>query len=298
MRWNILLLFIPLLFPISCTPDRDSILNAIHNIPAKIFENYTCDFTIPAADRIYEAPVFLLDYLMEMDNVTDYKPYFPSEIEQEIFEDYFRLLPELNKNIMEQWLVGIFFIENFIGSGMADYVLDENDELYTIMILNPDTLKNNISDWLTYRENTCFRRDGSSIKIKVDCGTEYLGLMYALLHESTHIVDYIMHVTPYVETYLMILQEREIEKGIFTESIWLDFNLLKDEYEFENRDKVTFYGLGGGPLLDASYTITMFDNLSNTPLVSLYAGMNWQRTWQNLSHGIILQNIWSSPIPF
>ena len=86
-----------------------------------------------------------------------------------------------------------------MGSGLTDYVLNERGDLFAIMVFNPDALKMDISAWMTIRENSCFIKDDPSVRIRVNCGTQYKGFLYALLHESAHLVDYVDHRTPYVE---------------------------------------------------------------------------------------------------
>lgn len=73
--------------------------------------------------------------------------------EIEIIESYLESLPPLHQKTLQERLVGIFFINKFIGSGMADYVLDEENNIYS--------LQNDINTWMTHRENTCFAKDNN-----------------------------------------------------------------------------------------------------------------------------------------
>ena len=174
-------------------------------------------------------------------------------------------------------LIGIYLINNFIGGGMVEYVLDENSKLYTVIIINPETLHRNISDWITYRENSCFlfnEQNKEEIKIIADCGTKYTGLTYIILHETTHVVDYVLHYTPYVEPDMRELG-LFLPETAFSKDIWLDYGLPFQSSDFHQRELITFYGLGNGPYIDGSHAHELYISFSKSPFTSLYGSQNW-----------------------
>jgi len=273
MKYSYILLIFLILF--SCSPEEDTRKQMILDMPFKQLENYEHDFNAPVIDRIQEAPLILLDEIMLWDNVDNYSQYIPTEKELSMFESYLRLIPEKNLQVLEEKLVGIYFINNLIGSGLADYIFDESDELYCILLLNPDVFKYDISSWLTLRENSCFVQDGSGIKIKVECGTEFSGLLYILLHETTHIVDYVETITPYCESDLTYFFEPE-EPGNndFTKGIWAEYNILLKTYEFPEQESISYYGLGG-PNFAFKEAVSVWEQVKQTPAASLYGCMSW-----------------------
>ena len=95
-------------------------------IPAKNFSSYRFDPSTDLADRVLEAPEFVLAYLRETDKVTNYTAYMPSSAELAEVRKNLALLPPKFKAILQQRLIGIYFVNNWIGIGMADYVLDSD----------------------------------------------------------------------------------------------------------------------------------------------------------------------------
>lgn len=260
----------------SCMSSNKTIFEWLDEMPAKNIENYHFDPASSIGSRISEAPDFLLAYLQEMDNVDNYTSYVPSDQEWDIVASYLTELPVLHDEILKKRLIGIFFINNFIGSGMADYVLDENNDIYSLLIINPETLRHDITTWMTHRENTCFQDDSSDIEVAIECGDKYLGLMYVLLHEATHIVDYVKAMTPYTEPDIKAIKRGEVsESTVFTKNIWQERTTPVESYKDDFQEEITFYGLGGGPILENSMAPEIYGKLQHLPFVSLYGSMNW-----------------------
>ena len=263
----------------SCTsPPRPSFtLSDFRDIPAKRLESYAFDPEKEIADRIAPMPEFLLNFLREVDGVAEYSDYDPTPGQRRMIREYLSLLPPLHRRVLGERLIALHFVESFLGSGMADFVVDENNELYVILYFNPDTLTETMSERLTYRESTCFNAaEDSSVSVAIDCGDSYSGFMYILLHETTHAVDYIAHATPYVEPILRdIGLAGQVEATAFTSEVWADYARPEEKHDFPSRDEVTFYGLSGGPKLPIARAIAVYDELAETPFVSLYASMNW-----------------------
>ena len=188
--------------------------------------------------------------------------------------DYLRKLPGHYQEVLQQHLVAIYFINNLRGSGATDYILDAKGDIYAIMLFNPNTLKTDLSTWLTYRENSCFIRNAADVKIDVNCGTEYTGFLYALVHESTHVLDYVESHTPYIEKSIGILKEVKATSTPFTKNTWKDLAEPMLSYDFPNRKNTTFYG-DGGPKINITDACELYEHLLVTPFVSLYGSVNW-----------------------
>lgn len=251
--------------------------DALSDIPVKRLESYQFDPSVPLIDRVKEAPDFLLAYLHDLYDSRSYTPYMPSETELAEVKINLDLLPPGYLQTLQQRLIGIYFINNWIGSGMSDYVLDSNSEVFTFIIINPETMRHNISDWMTYREGTCFLMGGQEdggIEITVDCGEEYSGLMYPLLHEASHIMDFVHNFTPYVYDD-MEESGLSVPETAFVQSIWTGYDSPAPEAEFSLREDVTFYGKENGPLIHVSEAPALYRDLEKTPFVSLYGSQNW-----------------------
>lgn len=280
------------IFLLSCTSISKPVFTKIvHQRTEKRLVSYTFDPKSSVISRVQKAPDFLMAYLKNIDKRDTYSPYSPTDAETAMIEEYLEKLPPSHKRVLQERLVGIYFVNNFWGSGMADYVLDEHDEIYTIMIINPETMKHNMSAWMTYRENTIFKQDDASIKLVVDCGTAYTGLMYALLHETTHIVDYVMNFTPYPDKDLKLLgkthQEAEFAKGV-----WTDFGKPEALYDVPKRKDITLYGFRNGPQLSLADAVPLYEGLSRTPFASLCGWTAWPEdfaeyvTWHHFTKNL------------
>lgn len=257
------------------TQAAESLRQAIARTPAKMFSSYHFDSTLPLVERVTDAPEVVLRYLLEADPAENYTRYTPSAWEMDLIGEDLDILPSSYKNVLSARLLGIYFVNNLLGSGIADYVLGEDDEVYAILILNPEVLRHGITDWLSYREATMYTDDAAADKefrVRIDCGSKYTGFTYVLIHEASHIMDYIEHYTPYVENDMKVLGLK-VQQTSFTSPFWKDYNLPKAENDFPLRDSVYFYGTG--PRTHVAKAIGLYEGLAKTPFSSLYGSRNW-----------------------
>jgi hypothetical protein len=268
----LIIIFLSLL---SChSSPRTELLRTIAATPAKNLQSYDYDRTSTVISRVTFAPGFILSFWSKTDKRNDYSSYAPTQDELRMIDDYLRQLPGRYREVLQQRLVAIYFINNLRGSGATDYILDAAGDIYAIMLFNPNTLKTDLSTWLTYRENSCFIGNAADVKIDINCGTEYTGFLYALVHESTHVVDYVESYTPYVEKNIDTIKEVKATSTPFTKNTWKGRTEPLLSYDFPNRKNITFYG-DGGPKIDISDARELYEHLMATPFVSLYGSMNW-----------------------
>ncbi len=253
-------------------------LEKIRSDPAKLLSNYEYDLLSDLASRVKPMPDATLSMWKKWDRAENYSSYTPTPRELQMIESYISLLPPLHRSVCKERLIAIYFMNNFIGSGAMDFILDDNNEIYLYAIFHPATLKSGISEWVTYRESTCFGHGSTkgADRVEINCGEEYSGLMYILLHELTHAVDYIENLTPYVHPVMKKLGlATDLESTPFTAPVWKSFNEPLELYEFDQRQKVSFYGLDQGPKLQTEDIFSIYEGLSRSAFVSLYASMNW-----------------------
>lgn len=261
---------------LSCKHDpRTDLLRAVSQEPAKNLQSYEFDKTTSLISRVKPAPDFVVDFWNRTDKRTDYSSYTPVHGELKMVEDYISKLPRTIKAVLQDRLVAIYFIKNLLGSGVTDYVVDHAGGLYTVMLFNPESLKTDLSKWMTYRENTCFLRNSPDVRIEINCGAEYRGFLYALTHESAHAADYIESYTPYIDKNIKLLKKIKTASTVFTKDSWIDLATPLKQYDFENREKITFYGTSGGPKINISGARRVYEALVATPFVSLYGSMSW-----------------------
>ncbi len=242
-------------------------------------ENYKFDKNISIAHRTSAAPDFLLEYLKKLDSQPDYQVYMPSPGEMKIIKNAFSLLPEVVKAMLQQRLIGTYFIRNFKGNGLCDWVLDQSGTVYVYFVFNPASLGKIMSDLLTEKEKTCFIKNDPSIKIFIDCGQKVAGFYYILMHESAHAVDYVRGVTPYVDRESRDSMKIMISETNFTKDIWDGYYTSKQHFIFSK--KVFFYNFGA-PKLEVSGAADVYKELARSPFASLYGSISWAEDFADL----------------
>ncbi len=228
------------------------------------------------ADRIGPAPKLVLDHLKKMDGRDDYAAYTPTDAEKQLALQYLDLLPAWFDAMLKERLVGICFVENLLGAGFTEFVLDEKDKVHAFIAVNPATLRTGLSEWMSAREASCFKAEtgAAATSVFVECSGSYQALLYALVHECGHVADYVFHFTPYVEPTI-----EELGLGVaatpFIANVWEDYAKPESRADFPGRTDVTFYGTGGGPKIPIASAVDMYRSLENGPFPSLYAAQNW-----------------------
>lgn len=260
--------------------------------PVHSFASYRFRPDSPLAARTAEPPAVLLDYLKKLDKCPEYEPYLPGKKELETVSQALSKLPPLHREVMRSRLIGIYFIKNFRGSGLTDWVVDPENNVYAIMVFNASIFSKSISALLTEREQTCFIPDDPSYEVSIDCGTRDGAVTYILLHESTHLVDYVKNITPYtdpqVKKYLRI---RTTDTDI-TRDVWDGYDTPRATFMFTHR--VFFYGFST-PRLKISEAERVYSELSGSPFISLYGSQSWAEDLAELATFYHLSRILKQP---
>jgi hypothetical protein len=255
-------LFLILVCAVSCGPLRDE------QSPFSL-SHFSFDTSEPLLARVKAMPPSVLEDTRRLDENPGYTPYTPTDKEMVIIRDSIDLLPPLTKRVLQQRMVGIYFIRDFLGSGLTNW-FSEKGEVYTYMIFNPDVFRQDISGLVTAKDRTVFRSGGRG-SVAISCGGKYNGFLYILIHESTHAVDYVRVITPYVEEGVPSFSNPP--DSPFTAGVWRGYRETALEYPYQSR--VTFYGMKGGPHYSLEEAEDVYRGLSRSPFVSLYSGLNW-----------------------
>jgi len=245
--------------------------------PQHNLKSFSPDFKSPLVARVQKTPDFYLRYMRSNDHDQTYTSYEDTPADRALLADYLSKLPVVIQQVMRERLAAIYFIKNFRGSGWTDIALDEKDpgRVYLVLVLNPDVLHNDISAWLTKKENTCFAPDDPTFKVEINAGHTYQALLYILLHEGTHMVDYVHRWTPYVNDVLKQLLSLPVTATSFTYGWWVGYSTPVSLYDFPERARISFYGLNGPPKLKISEALSAYRHLAQGPFVSLYGSLSW-----------------------
>ena len=251
-------------FLFSCKSQQNRNLHPFQRI-----ENYNGNVNLTIEDKLLNTPKIIIDIINNMDHVDYYSSYELDNHERELFLNYFNFLPKKYKEIIEEKVVGIYFVNNFLGGGMTTAIFDKAGNMYIAMFLNPKILHKNISEWINFRDNSAFTNVENIITLKIECDSEFFALIHTLVHEASHVYDYYNFLTPYTEK-ILINKKFPTE---FVENIWIDYNIPNLDFDYSEREYMSFYNLG--EKLNINDAIKIYFFLENTPFSSLYGSLTW-----------------------
>lgn len=171
--------------------------------------------------------------------------------------------------------MGVYFVSGFIGNGVTNWVVGPGGKIYFYIILNPDAFKKDLSETLTERERSCFK-PSAGWDVTVSAGRKYKGLLYALAHEAAHGLDYAVGISPYTDDTMpeYLRPKKNLARDFFS-GVWQDYRLPQPDADFPWRDRITFYGLGGGPKVEMAEATELYGPLTSGYFVSLYGARSW-----------------------
>lgn len=246
------------------------------------FQRLQGNLALPFAQRVQTMPADLLKEVQDSDqaigiaNTDRYLARAASADELALIKTYMELLPSAHRKVITEKLLGLFIVDGFSGAGLTEWVVDRDGHVYYFLILNSALFTSSLDDWLTYKDNSYFDKSAPSPALRVRTQTNYKALMYGLLHEGAHIVDYEFGVTPYFDPQHRELSGRTREVTGFTDGVWMQRSQPGARYDFKHRAELNTYGIFPKMgLVPRSELAGMFSQLTRTPFVSFYSGTSW-----------------------
>jgi hypothetical protein len=173
-------------------------------------------------------------------------------------------LTPLQREVLQKRLRAIYFIDGMPNNALTFADGGSTAEPTFSIAVRSGALNETISELVTRKERTLFNNSGSEWSVTVDAGT-LNAMVYVLLHEATHIVDYSMGTTP--------------DSGPpscnypLVSGIWRDRITPVDTYKLPILMSISYRQNGRAmPVSDAP---SLYDALEHTPFVSVYASSNW-----------------------
>jgi hypothetical protein len=172
------------------------------------------------------------------------------------------------------------------------WLIDENNNIYYFVILNPELFSKTSTEWEMYKnENIFCSEPNRKIIYSFD---KRLAIYYLLIHETSHIIDMEYRITPYISLLmknflLKIKKEAVVESNEFTNGMWRDFFHLQN-LEPELDRTFNFYNntKDNQCINPIEFHETFFKFLgSNLP--TFYSTRNWTEDFAELS-SIYLMN--------
>ncbi|WP_026629046.1 hypothetical protein [Dyadobacter alkalitolerans] len=179
----------------------------------------------------------------------------------------FATLPPLHQRILKQHLHSISFMDNMPNTALTSPVDSTAGPKMFNITFRATLLDENISEWATWKENSCFTPAAdSSYKVRVEAG-KMDAIIYVLLHEATHVVDAVMNMTPHPGEANAVVEPTQ-----FTKDIWRLMDVPADPYVDSLLEQTRFRN---GKPISITQAPEVYAKLSKTPFPSLYAMAAW-----------------------
>jgi hypothetical protein len=197
------------------------------------------------------------------------KTYTPTPAEMKKAEAALALLTPLQKSVARKHLRSFTFTDaaDFNGQALRS---GQGDDFKVDIIFNRIILSETASDFLTRKERQLFDTSGSTLELTVD-GGRMDAIAYVMLHEATHLVDYVQGITPQAMT-----MKGEIATDAhtdFTRGIWQTAFSLAPPYEDPLFRRVSF--APDRKTIPISQAKSLYEALGRTPAISIYATRGW-----------------------
>jgi hypothetical protein len=205
-------------------------------------------------------------------------------VERRKLSTAFAALPPLHRRILSERLRSVSFLDEMPNTALTSTINpDEPYRLFDITI-RAGVLGEDVSEFLTQKERSCFETAGSPLNVSIEAGT-LDAIVYVILHEATHVVDGSLRITQ-----AMRLGDEPADgspTSSFTKGVWSDRTTIAPQYRDALLERLRFRA--GGEILAIDRAEAVYAALRRTPFVSLYGSSNWHDdlaeyvTWYHLS---------------
>jgi hypothetical protein len=184
----------------ACTAgDKACAFKALQSHPAKTMAFWGDAFKRPLEQRIAPAPEGLVE-LLSLDVMAN---GFPNHPRTSTLEEGFRAdvrsalaeIPDAVKRRLADKLAGIYFADDFGGTGFSDSIRTaQGERVAGFVVLDPAVLRQRAAnDWATWKENTPFKPDSrfelrATIETPANDDRKH-AIQYILLHELGHVLS-------------------------------------------------------------------------------------------------------------
>jgi hypothetical protein len=236
---------------------------------AEVARRFGLDRNSPLESRVRETPASVLK-MFEEAGAARPTSHALTEGERRRLSAAFAALPPLHRQVLSERLRSVSFLDGMPNTALTSTVNpDEPFRLFDITI-RAAILRQNVSEWLTEKERSCFDAAGSPLSVSIEAGKRD-AIVYVLLHEATHIVDACLGITPSQRS-----GEQPAEgapPSAFIEGVWSERTIPASPYRDPLRERVRFYV--GGETLAIAQAASVYESLRRTPFASLYGSSNW-----------------------
>ncbi|MDX8386920.1 MAG: hypothetical protein R8M46_00095 [Ghiorsea sp.] len=204
-----------------------------------------------------------------------YKNHTMTKQEKEQLSEAIQQLPDSWLALMNQKLARIFFVDDLLGAGIADWIVDKDGHVVYTLILNPALFQASAKDWLESRANSSFT-DGD-YRLAIEGLKGISALQYALWHEGAHVMDYARQTTIINDDLLNKFLKIDKQATAFTQGVWdIDKTMPVAVFDFSARKKLNPYHMNAHKTqVENDALLQTFSDLQKTPFVTPYASSSW-----------------------
>lgn len=182
----------------------------------------------------------------------------------------FAALPPLHRRVLRERLRSVSFLDGMPNTALTSTVNPHESFPVHDITIRAAIFNEDVSDWLTQKEQTCFSAAGSPLSVSVEAG-DLDAIRYVLLHEATHVVDSSLRITPNWRPRKPT--DAAPPATAFTEGVWTDRTAPIPRFSDPLLMRVKFRANGRPIPIDQAEPV--YTALRRTPFVSLYGSSNW-----------------------
>ncbi|MEO6282902.1 MAG: hypothetical protein ABIN80_13350 [Dyadobacter sp.] len=191
-----------------------------------------------------------------------------TEFEKAKVKNAFSHLPVLHQKILSKHLHSISFMDNMPNTALTSPVESTDSVKMFNITFRAGILNETISQWATWKENTCYTRSGNAdYEVRIEAG-EMDAILYVLLHEATHVADAVLQITP-----PSFDKAAFVSPTLFTKDIWRQLTLPDPAFTDSLTEKTLFRS---GNTVPIELATAIYKKLRDKPFASLYGMASWQ----------------------
>src|SRR5262249_30209770 len=149
----------------------------------------------------------------------------------------FAVLPPLHRRVLGERLRSVSFLDGMPNTALTSTVNPEEPYRLFDITIRAAILRQDVSDWLTEKERSCFDAAGSRLSVSIKAG-KLDAIVYALLHEATHVVDSCLRITP--ASRFGRKTAVDATANAFTEGVWSESELPSPRYRDPLLERIKF----------------------------------------------------------
>ncbi|MFB9076149.1 hypothetical protein ACFFLS_18785 [Flavobacterium procerum] len=191
-----------------------------------------------------------------------------TKTEKEKISKAISILPPLHQKVLKDHLHSISFMDNMPNTALTSLLENSGPAKTFNITFRAGILNETISEWATWKENTCYSKaENNNYQVVIEAG-EMDAIVYVLLHEATHVVDKVLNTTPPMDD----TKEVWPAQTPFTVGIWHKPTEPSGDATNSLLETTRFRS---GEVLPISSAPDVYKALQETPFCSLYSMASW-----------------------